>query len=151
MVSSTPKTSTPKERKEDSLANLLFSKKPAVPRVHRPLEAFQKLFAERINDALRDSGYFAMNEEQVSKDMDNWVDESNEEQMARVKEMQRERMRVRMRVVKQLFEDASPGDLEAIDEMIGEEKKEEEERRKSKKKLQADDGGNEWGPDDFQR
>ena len=124
---------------EDSLARMLFQRKPPRGRVHQPIEVYQIRNPGQINDALEEAGYFMINEEKASEELDNWVEESNETQITRVTESVSTRMAVRSRVVKAMFSAASEEEKEAC----GKEAGSKEERGKEGPQEEGGGGGGE--------
>ncbi|KAJ6549642.1 hypothetical protein B0H10DRAFT_1968992 [Mycena sp. CBHHK59/15] len=120
-------------RSESSLANALFKLKPMRHRRHQPIEIFQKQNPDLINAALDEAGYNGINEEQMSKEVDGWIDESEESHNERVRGAKSERMRLRTRVVKALWDEAS------VDERARCEKIAEKEREKPLVEESAED------------
>ncbi|KAJ7170312.1 hypothetical protein C8R43DRAFT_944831 [Mycena crocata] len=108
---------------EDSLANELFKKKAARRRAHRPVELFQKRNKALVDAALDAAGFFEINEAQMAAKVEDWENESEETQKARIKAAQAERMQMRQQVVDKLFSEASDDELRSIDELVAEEKK----------------------------
>ncbi|KAJ7217440.1 hypothetical protein C8J57DRAFT_1732365 [Mycena rebaudengoi] len=86
-----------------------FFKSQKKTRPHHVIELYQMKtqYKPKIEAALRRAGYFSIGERPDENEQDNWVDESDGSAMAALKSLQSERMRVRTRVVKALF-DAEP-------------------------------------------
>ncbi|KAJ7182442.1 hypothetical protein C8R43DRAFT_940597 [Mycena crocata] len=112
------KSSAPGGRTASVLTSFLKSKTTKRRRAHQPIELFQKRNGDEIAKALDEAGYNKMNEEKMSEDVDDWEDESKDTKEARVKATKSERMRVRTRVVKALFAEASPEELAEIEAEI---------------------------------
>ncbi|KAJ7130010.1 hypothetical protein C8R43DRAFT_957220 [Mycena crocata] len=91
-------------------------------RAHQAVEVFQKRFPDRIADALKETNYDEINEEAMSKLVDGWEEESPEAASARMKEAKSERMKVRQRVVHEVYNNASPNEREECEAVVGEEK-----------------------------
>ncbi|KAJ7148074.1 hypothetical protein C8R43DRAFT_1129227 [Mycena crocata] len=142
---------------EDSLANDLFQKRAPVRRVHRPIELFQKRNGALVDEGLEAEGFFDMNEAHFSATLAGWADESDEEQKARIKAAQVERMKIRTRVVDKLFAEASDDELCCIAELIEEEEREFALMGKGGKKglkmqqqKEAEDAARERTPEEYQ-
>ncbi|KAJ7139955.1 hypothetical protein C8R43DRAFT_955042 [Mycena crocata] len=91
-------------------------------RVHQPIEVFQKRNPEMIRIALDQEGYNVLNEEKMAEEIDDWADESKDTEAARKKATKSQRMRLRTRVVRALFDEASEEELAAIEAEIEEER-----------------------------
>ncbi|KAJ7112864.1 hypothetical protein C8R43DRAFT_961723 [Mycena crocata] len=112
-----------KHAKSDlALGRMLFKAKPTRRRVHKPIEVFQLRNNDQIREECRLEGHDELNEEVMSKAVDNWVDEDDDEQVARVREAAAARLRIRNRVVNALFADATVEELAAIAEVVENEK-----------------------------
>ncbi|KAJ7111662.1 hypothetical protein C8R43DRAFT_1139059 [Mycena crocata] len=142
---------------EDSLTNDLFQKKLPRHRPHRPSELFQKRNKVLVDAALEVEGFFDINEAQMAATMDNWAEESEADQKARIKEAQAERMRIRTRVVDKLFSETSEEELRSIEELCCAEKKEfalinsgTKKGRKAQKERDAEDAAKEPTPEEYQ-
>ncbi|KAJ7144746.1 hypothetical protein C8R43DRAFT_1130463 [Mycena crocata] len=108
---------------QDSLANDLFKKKAPHRRAHRTVELFQKRNHALVDAALEVAGFFELNEAHAAATLAGWAEESAEDQKARMKTAQVERMTIRTRVVDELFSEASDDELRCIDELIKEEER----------------------------
>ncbi|KAJ7124043.1 hypothetical protein C8R43DRAFT_1135630 [Mycena crocata] len=96
---------------------------PRRQRAHQPIELFQKRNSEIIRVALCQEGYDKMNEAATrAEDVEGWEDESPEIAQQRIKLTKADRMRLRMRVVRALFDAASEQELEEIAAEIEQEK-----------------------------
>ncbi|KAJ6449176.1 hypothetical protein DFH09DRAFT_1352745 [Mycena vulgaris] len=129
----------------DSLDSLLF-KKEVRKRVHHPAEVWQKLHPAEVAAALRDAGYFELNEEHASGEANDWVNESDSTKLARIKAHQSKRMRVWTRVVAALFDQATDEEKASIHEIIEAERKELEEEKQKRK-----GGDGEQTPEQYQQ
>ncbi|KAJ6507642.1 hypothetical protein DFH09DRAFT_1101032 [Mycena vulgaris] len=129
----------------DSLDSLLF-KKEVRKRVHHPAEVWQKLHPAEVAAALRDAGYFELNEEHASGEANDWVNESDSTKLARIKAHQSKRMRVWTRVVAALFDQATDEEKASIHEIIEAERKELEEEKQKRK-----GGDGEQRPEQYQQ
>ncbi|KAJ7182792.1 hypothetical protein C8R43DRAFT_940887 [Mycena crocata] len=109
-------------KSSSSLASALFSMKPTRRRVHQPIEIYQKRNAVLIRETLTAQGFDQLNEGHMAMVVDG-EEEAQEVQSARVKSAQKERMRVRTTVVRELFANAPELEREAIEAEIQEEKK----------------------------
>ncbi|KAJ7275123.1 hypothetical protein C8J57DRAFT_1592874 [Mycena rebaudengoi] len=93
---------TPSVSSDSSLAGVLFA--PGGPKRHRrhqAIEVYQKQHPERIRDALKAAGYHQLNEENTSAGTD--LDEAG--QTARIKAAKALRMRMRTRLVKEMWDE----------------------------------------------
>ncbi|KAJ6480002.1 hypothetical protein C8R47DRAFT_1218929 [Mycena vitilis] len=115
---------TPRANEEDTLAGLLFGKKKAVKRPHRPSELYQLRNPVEVDQALDREGYFRLNEATVVAGVESWGEEPKDEHDRRIKAMQSARMTIRNRVVEALLLAASQEERDTIDELIEEEKQE---------------------------
>ncbi|KAJ7256749.1 hypothetical protein C8J57DRAFT_1517382 [Mycena rebaudengoi] len=91
---------TPSVSSDSSLAGVLFA--PGGPKRHRrhqAIEVYQKQHPERIRDALQVAGYNQLNEEHMSAGTD--LDEAG--QSARIKATKVLRMRMRTRIIKEMW------------------------------------------------
>lgn len=104
------------------MAQALFHAKPARERVHKASEIFQIRNNALIRRECEREGHNDYNEEAVSKTNDKWVDEDDGDTIARIKEAAAIRMRIRTRVVKALFAEASEEELAAIADVMEREK-----------------------------
>jgi hypothetical protein len=104
------------------LGAALFSAKPARQRTHKAEEIFQMRNNAKIREACTVEGYDSINEESMAPGIDDWVDEDNAVQVARVKAAASARMRIRNRVVRALFAEASEEELAAIADVMEAEK-----------------------------
>ncbi|KAJ6457761.1 hypothetical protein C8R47DRAFT_1227286 [Mycena vitilis] len=115
----------PARRKSDSsLAAALFSAKPTRRRAHHVTEVFQQRNAEKIKEELNKRGFNTLNEEVMAMDVEDWLNESREAQVARIKEAKRKRMLLRTEVVSELIGMAPESERQAIAETIQQEKEE---------------------------
>lgn len=104
------------------MALALFKAKPARKRVHKPVEVFQLRNNKLIREELTREGHDSINEEAMSVDVEDWVDEDDAVQLERVKAAAAARMRLRIRVVNALFAHADEKELDAINKVIEAEK-----------------------------
>jgi hypothetical protein len=123
-------------------------------RVHQPIEIFQKLHGQRIDDALKEAGFFSMNEAHYAAEGAALVDESEVARKARVKSTQSLRMQLRTRVVNAVFAEISVEERAIIDGRIEEEKAEAARemgkgKGKGKRSTVQDDEG-ERTPEEYQ-
>ncbi|KAJ7085639.1 hypothetical protein B0H15DRAFT_801800 [Mycena belliarum] len=109
-----------------SLSFALFKAKPPRRRVHKPMEIFQIRNNALIREECTRLGHDELNEAAMAPSVEGWVDEDDEAQVARIKKAAAERMRLRTRVVKGLFAQATEEELEVIAEELEREKKGEE-------------------------
>ncbi|KAF7338920.1 hypothetical protein MSAN_02215300 [Mycena sanguinolenta] len=93
-----------------------FSGGPKKRRLHHAIELFQTRNPELIKEALTKAGYDLLNSKQDPDEPDDWTDESADTPEARTKRKKSVRMRVRTRVIRDLFNDASEEELAAIKE-----------------------------------
>ncbi|KAJ7046226.1 hypothetical protein C8F04DRAFT_1248482 [Mycena alexandri] len=98
---------------QSALAKALFSTKPSRQRAHRATEVFQKRHPNEISAALAERGHDELNEEHMAVDGEDLA-----EQEARTKVARGERLRMRNVVVKELLQEASESEREAIAETI---------------------------------
>ncbi|KAJ6458297.1 hypothetical protein C8R45DRAFT_1221666 [Mycena sanguinolenta] len=104
---------------------------PRRRRVHQPIEIFQKRNKVAIVEALTAAGYDALNVDQDPDEADDWTDEFQDTPAARAKRTRSARMRMRTRVVQDMWAEASPEERAAVEAAIEEEKRaltEEEQR-----------------------
>ncbi|KAJ7114637.1 hypothetical protein C8R43DRAFT_1138296 [Mycena crocata] len=80
---------------------------PRRQRAHQPIELFQKRNPEVIRVALSQEGYDQMNEAAMAADVEGWEDEPDDTSQTRIKRTKADRMRLRTRVVRALFDAAS--------------------------------------------
>ncbi|KAJ6452899.1 hypothetical protein DFH09DRAFT_1351456 [Mycena vulgaris] len=112
-----------KHRKSElGLAFALFHAKPPRQRLHKAEEIFQMRNNSRIREECTRKGHDSITEEAMSQVVPDWVDESDEEQVSRVKAAAAARLRLRTRVVKALFAEASEEELQAIADVMEREK-----------------------------
>ncbi|KAJ7033055.1 hypothetical protein C8F04DRAFT_1261396 [Mycena alexandri] len=109
-------------KSNNSLARMLFKAKPSRERLHKPIEIFQMRNNESIREACTQEGHDSLNEESFAAANPNWVDETDDAQVRRVKDAAATRMIVRTRVVKALFAEASEEELQAIADVLEREK-----------------------------
>ncbi|KAJ6518325.1 hypothetical protein C8R47DRAFT_1205380 [Mycena vitilis] len=115
----------PARRKSDnSLAAALFSAKPTRRRAHHVTEVFQQRNAEKIREELDKRGFNTLNEESMAMDVVDWINESRDAQVARIREAKRKRMLLRTEVVSELIGMAPESERQAIAETIQQEKEE---------------------------
>ncbi|KAJ6451805.1 hypothetical protein C8R45DRAFT_1223757 [Mycena sanguinolenta] len=96
-----------------------------------PIEIFQKRNKVAIVEALTAAGYDALNVDQDPDEADDWTDEFQDTPAARAKRTRSARMRMRTRVVQDMWAEASPEERAAVEAAIEEEKRaltEEEQR-----------------------
>ncbi|KAK7022548.1 hypothetical protein R3P38DRAFT_2780549 [Favolaschia claudopus] len=91
-------------------------------RAHQPIEIFQKRNPELIRAALVEAGYDLLNRRNDEDEDDDWTDESEDSPAARAKVLKSQRMRLRTRVVRGLWDEADPEEREAVDEELEAEK-----------------------------
>ncbi|KAJ6457562.1 hypothetical protein C8R47DRAFT_1227370 [Mycena vitilis] len=113
----------PARRKSaSSLAAALFSAKPTRRRVHHVAEVFQQRNAEQVREELDKRGFNTLNEEFMAMDVEDWLNESRDAQVARIREAKKRRMLLRNEVVNELIGLAPDSERHAIAETIQEEK-----------------------------
>jgi hypothetical protein len=105
------------------LRALFKSSAPKRKRAHQPIEIFQKRNREVIKDKLTVEGYDNL-ETTPDDNEDDWVDESEGTAAARNKSKKSARMRLRTRVVKALWAEASQEEKEAVAAEVEKEKEE---------------------------
>ncbi|KAJ7886566.1 hypothetical protein B0H14DRAFT_3431143 [Mycena olivaceomarginata] len=103
-------------------------------RVHHSIEVFQQRNQELINDELKKAGYDLLNKRREPDSKDDWTDESEDTPEARKKRGKSARMRLRTRVVRDLFNAASSEELEAIQETVEAEREKKREEALSAEK-----------------
>lgn len=110
-------------RSASSLAAMLFKAHPKRKRRHQVLEVYQMEHKDAVAAALKDSEYPALNEAAQCRDPDGeWVDDADDEtKVKRVAEARRKRMKVKRRVVQQLWDQ----ETEEVKEKIREKAKRE--------------------------
>ncbi|KAJ7083943.1 hypothetical protein B0H15DRAFT_951697 [Mycena belliarum] len=109
-----------------SLSFALFKAKPPRRRVHKPMEIFQIRNNTLIREECTRLGHDELNEAVMAQSVEGWVDEDDASQVARIKKVAGERMRLRTRVVRALFAEATEEELALIAEELEKEKKGEE-------------------------
>ncbi|KAJ6484288.1 hypothetical protein DFH09DRAFT_1106605 [Mycena vulgaris] len=89
-----------------SLAALLFKARPKSRRRHQVLELYQKIHEVKVRAALRNSEYDSLNEAAQCRDEDQeWIDDEDDEvKIKRISDARRRRMKVRRRVVQELWD-----------------------------------------------
>ncbi|KAJ6503658.1 hypothetical protein C8R45DRAFT_1091437 [Mycena sanguinolenta] len=104
---------------------------PRRRRVHQPIEVFQKRNKVAIVEALMAAGYDALNVDKDADEPDDWADEFEDSPAARAKRTRSARMRLRTRVVQDMWAEASPEERAAVEAVIEDEKRalNEEEQR----------------------
>ncbi|KAJ7114166.1 hypothetical protein C8R43DRAFT_1138450 [Mycena crocata] len=105
-----------------ALARSLFKAKPPRKRLHKAVELFQLRNNRLIQEECSREGHDAINEETMSRAVANWVDESDKQQVARIKATQAARIRLRNRVAHALFAEASDEELAIIADLMEREK-----------------------------
>ncbi|KAJ7655506.1 hypothetical protein B0H17DRAFT_1146394 [Mycena rosella] len=135
----------------DSLASMLF-KPSARQRIHQPIEIFQKLHPLEIDAALDAAGFFGLNEERASQEVEGWSEEADDAARAPIKQNQARQMAIQTEVVKSLYRKASEEEKDAIDVMIDEERKLLAKKKTKKGKgMDAEGDEIEMRPEDYQR
>ncbi|KAJ7159048.1 hypothetical protein C8R43DRAFT_1124685 [Mycena crocata] len=105
-----------------ALAKSLFKAKPQRKRAHKAIEIFQLRNNRLIREECTREGHDSINEESMAAAVVDWVNESDADQLARIKAAQAARLRLRNRVVRALFAEASEEELQAIAEAMEGEK-----------------------------
>ncbi|KAJ7237865.1 hypothetical protein C8J57DRAFT_1566832 [Mycena rebaudengoi] len=133
-------TATASTNSHPSLVSTLFSV-PTRHRCHQATEIFQRRHTVLIREALKNAGYDELNADNMPDDDDDWTDESKDTPAGHAKRLKSLRMRLRTRVVRQMFEAASAEEKASIEEELEGEKemvlKEEAEKEKYKKTPEA--------------
>ncbi|KAJ7225246.1 hypothetical protein B0H12DRAFT_1240680 [Mycena haematopus] len=108
-------------------------------RAHQPVEIFQKRNPALIKAALTEAGYDALTEANNGSDDEELTAETEESTAARMKTNKAERMRLRTRVVRALWAEASQEEREAVEAEVEKEKKElrEDDLRREKEASDA--------------
>ncbi|KAJ7108372.1 hypothetical protein C8R43DRAFT_1140033 [Mycena crocata] len=151
------KVAVSQNKRDDSLENGMFQRKLPRRRPRRATEWFQKRNKALVDATLDAEGFSDMNEAYMSATVADWGEETDKVQKVRVKETQAARMRLRTRVVDELFKEASDEELRCIEELILEEKKELAVVKKGGKKgrameeqRDAEDTAREPTPEEYQ-
>ncbi|KAJ7227795.1 hypothetical protein C8J57DRAFT_1252323 [Mycena rebaudengoi] len=104
-----------------SLASTLFTA-PVRRRVHKAIEIFQKRHVAIIRDALEKAGYDELDGANMPEAASGGDDTANNTHEAHAKRIMSQRMQLRVRVVRELFDAASAEEKASIDEELEEEK-----------------------------
>ncbi|KAJ7133262.1 hypothetical protein C8R44DRAFT_730442 [Mycena epipterygia] len=105
-----------------NVANAIFRNKPPRCRRHQAIEIWQKRNAEALRLALAARGFNELNEEHAAADRDTWENETEEAASERVKEMRRERMKLRTAVVQELWANADPAERAICETLVAAER-----------------------------
>lgn len=101
---------------------MLEIKPKSKKRAHQAIEVFQTRNRELIKTALITEGYGALGARDDDEDEDDWTDESDGTEAARIKSTKSARMRMRTRVVSALWKEASPEEREEVLAQVEQEK-----------------------------